>query len=325
MPGSDAVYRDKRVAAGQRLPALLGAVVRLRDTPCWLVPALTFGAICLDSALVSDLNTIAPIFSSGLFLLLAFRRFAGVPRSALTATQEVAPRLALWRIFAFMALHVAIIGTALAWSDAFRANHTPNQALLLAASKYLIFLPTIVLLPGAMWRSFGRLYRAEAVAAAIALVSFYPLRIFTMAWPWYGQVLGRSVYALSHLIIPSTHYVPTLTPTLLGPQLDVTIVFGCGGLQGIKLFQILFALLLVVDWKGLNRRKALPAYLGGLGAMLAANVIRITLLFVLGNTSLQNRVIEYHLTAGWMLFTLAFIAYLIPVYPWLMKGPAETA
>ena len=57
----------------------------------------------------------------------------------------------------------------------------------------------------------------------------------------------------------------------------------------------------------MNRRRAVAAYFGGLAAILVANAIRITLLFVLGNTRLRIQVIEYHLTAGWILFTLAFI------------------
>jgi hypothetical protein len=35
-------------------------------------------------------------------------------------------------------------------------------------------------------------------------------------------------------------------------------------------------------------------------------------------------VIEYHLTAGWLLFTLAFIVYLFAIYRWLLKTPEVT-
>ena len=61
------------------------------------------------------------------------------------------------------------------------------------------------------------------------------------------------------------------------------------------------------------------AYFGGLAAMLIANVLRITLLFALGNTSLQKPVLDYHLTGGWILFTLAFIAYLSIAYRWMLN------
>jgi exosortase/archaeosortase family protein len=324
MHSSDVFYRQERGPIGQLLLAFYRAFAQLRQTQYGTAVALTFGAVCLDSAVVSDLNTVAPAFSCGLFLLLMLRRLPAEAVSAQSTRLQTGVPLATWRLFCFFALHLSLIGAGLALGNVWREPHTTFQTALLAASKYLILLPTAILLPGSAWRSFGRIYRAEWVAALIALVSFYPLRIFTMAWPWYGQALGRSVYALCHLFVPSMGYVPALTPTLLGPNLDVTIVFGCGGLQGIKLFQILFALVLVVDWNQINRRRAVTAYFGGLAAMLIANAIRITLLFVLGNTRLRNHVIEYHLTAGWILFTLAFIVYLFAIYRWLMKTPEIT-
>jgi exosortase/archaeosortase family protein len=319
------LYGEERAPTGPLLPAIHRAFVQLRQTQYGAVLALTFVALCLDSALVSELNTVAPAFSCGLLLLLTLRRLTSEDASTRSTQRQTGRLVAPWRIFCFAALHLALIGAGLAMEGVWRGPHSTLQAALLTVAKYLILLPTAILLPGAAWRGFDRLYRAEWIAAAIALVSFYPLRIFTMAWPWYGQALGRSVYALSHLFVPSAHYAPALTPTLLGPNLDVTIVFGCSGLQGVKLFQMLFALVLVVDWNQLNRRRAVAAYFGGLAAMLIANAIRITLLFVLGNTSLQNRVIEYHLTAGWILFTLAFIVYLFTIYRWLLRKASDTA
>jgi exosortase/archaeosortase family protein len=324
MHSSDVLYRQERAPIGRLLLALHRALLQLRQTQFGVALALTLAAVCLDSALVSDLNTIAPAFSWGLLLLLVLRRLPAEALSTQSTRLQTGPPLATWRLFCFFALHLAVIGAGLAMGSVWRGPHTTFEAALLAASKYLILLPTAILLPGSAWRSFGRLYRAECVAAVIALVSFFPLRIFTMGWPWYGQALGRSVSALCHLFVPSMGYVPALTPTLLGPNLDVTIVFGCGGLQGIKLFQILFALVLVVDWNQMNRRRAIAAYFGGLAAMLIANVIRITLLFVLGNTRLRTQVIEYHLTAGWLLFTLAFVVYLFAIYRWLLKTPEVT-
>ena len=324
MSNSSVLYRQERAPTGRLLLALHRALSQLRQTQYGAAVALTFAAVCLDSALVSDLNTIAPAFSCGLLLLLMLRRLPAEAVSTQSTRLQTGLPLATWRLFCFFALHLSVIGAGLALGSVWRGPHSTFQAALLAASKYLILVPTAILLPGFAWRSFGRLYRAECVAAVIALVSFYPLRIFTMAWPWYGQALGRSVYALCHLFVPSMGYVPSLTPTLLGPNLDVTIVFGCSGLQGIKLFQILFALMLIVDWNQMNRRRAVAAYFGGLAAMLIANAIRITLLFVLGNTRLRTQVIEYHLTAGWLLFTLAFIVYLFAIYRWLFKTPEVT-
>jgi exosortase/archaeosortase family protein len=317
MAGSSAVDYREKVPSG--LPAAFRqTVARINQTPYWPVLALTLGAVCLVSWLVPDLNTVAPAFSCGLLLILALRSSA----NKLQSIGKAASPISLWRICSFLFLHLGLIGAGMALGGIWNRAHSSILAAALAASKYLVLAPTAVLLSRAAWRHFDRLYRAEWIAAAIALASFFPLRIFTMAWPWYGQALGHSVLALARLFVPGTQYVAALTPTLIGPNLEVTIVFGCSGLQGIKLFQMLFALVLVMDWNELNRRRAVAAYFGGLAAMLIANVIRITLLFVLGNTSLQNGVLEYHLTGGWILFTLAFIAYLLATYRWMLRKTA---
>lgn len=285
------------------------------------VALLTFAAVCADAAFVPELNTVAPAVSSGLFFLLMLRHRSGRSQSSRVESRRVS--VATWRVILFIAIHLAIIAVSLKSTSLWHGSHSASVSLFLAASKYLILLPTAVLLPAASWLDFGRAYRAEWVAAALAL-TFYPYRIFAMAWPWYGAALGQFVYILSHPFVSSISYVPALNPTILGPNLDVAIVFGCGGLQGIRLFQILFMLFVVVDWNGLNRRRAVAAYFGGLLVVLMTNVIRIALLLILGNTGLQSWVIEYHLTAGWVLFTLAFLAYLFVVYRWLLR-PGKSA
>lgn len=311
MPSSTHPQRRVLVLMAGRLQSLGRALKRTGS----IVALLTFVAVCADSALVPELNTVAPAVSCGLFLLLMLRRRSG--ESEASQFESRAASLATWRVFLFIVIHLAIIMTSLNLRSLWHLSHPAGVTLILSAAKYLILLPTAVLLPVVSWLDFCRTYRAECVAAAIAL-SFYPYKIFTMAWPWYGQALGRAVSTLSHPFVSSIDYVSMLDPTLQGPILDVTIVFGCGGLQGIRLFQILFMLIVVVDWNALNRRRAVAAYFGGLLMMLMTNAIRIALLFTLGNTGLQNRVLEYHLSAGWILFALAFMAYLLVVYRWLL-------
>ena len=164
----------------------------------------------------------------------------------------------------------------------------------------------------------SRLKSAELVVAAIALVSFFPHRLFLMAWPWYSQILGRVVQELSRPFVAGMQYIPSPSPTLVGPHLDVAILFLCSGLQAIKLFQLLFGLVVVVDWAALNRRRTLAAYLGGLGFMLLANSLRIALIFVIGNHVSAGAVVDYHVSAGWVFFTVVFWFYLLLAYRWIL-------
>jgi exosortase/archaeosortase family protein len=288
--------------------------VRARQEFAVAVCLLTFGAICLDYLLAPPLNTLTPAISSGLLLLLILRRKSSPAVTNIPASSH----FARWQVPLFFLLHLGIVSTVwlshLVAGLGSLAHRTPE--LVLAAAKYTVLLPTVVLLPRESWLRFGRLYRAECVAAAIALFTLYPYRLFVTAWPWYSQALGHTAYALAHPFVSGLQYSSLPLPFFAGPQLDVAIFFWCSGLQGVKLFQIFFILMLVVDWSVLNRRRALIGYFAGLAFMVMANVVRITLLVIAGN-SFPQFVAHHHVTAGWIFFTLALGLYITLGYGWL--------
>ena len=120
MHSSDALYRQERGPIGQLLLAPYRAFSQLRQTEYASAVALTFAAVCLDSALVSDLNTIAPAFSCGLLLLLMLRRLPAEAPSIQSTQLQTGPPLATWRLFCFFALHLSVIGAGLAMGGVWR-------------------------------------------------------------------------------------------------------------------------------------------------------------------------------------------------------------
>jgi exosortase/archaeosortase family protein len=195
-----------------------------------------------------------------------------------------------------------------------------NAAIVIAmaAAKYAVLLPTVVLLPTSGWRRFRRLYRPEWAAAVVALFTLFPYRVFKMAWPWYSQALGNCAYALASPFVSGLKYKAFPAPTILGPAMDVTVDFSCGGLGGVELFQVLFIIMIVLDWRALNRVRALAGYCCGLLMMLAANALRIALLVALGNRFSPDPVVHYHVFAGWIFSALVFTVYLLMMYQWLL-------
>jgi hypothetical protein len=67
-------------------------------------------------------------------------------------------------------------------------------------------------------------------------------------------VLERFVYFLADLVVPGIGYIRSLTPTLTGPDLDVTIILDCSGINGFELFDLLFVLVVILDWNRLCKR-----------------------------------------------------------------------
>ena len=67
------------------------------------------------------------------------------------------------------------------------------------------------------------------------------------------------------------------------------------------------------------------AYGAGLLAMLLDNAIRITSFVVLGNHGFAESVSRFHISAGWIFFSIVFLVYLSMTYGWLLgKRDAAT-
>jgi len=283
---------------------------------------LTFLAVTLDQLSAPALRTTSPLWATFCVLALIWRRGEVVPRPQLSAPGA---SLSAWRVALFALLHVTLVCAARAWlSDSPHAMSTATlNPWFLTALKFTVLLPTAALLPRASWRALGAIYRPEFAAALVVLFTFLPRRIMDALWPWYGQMLGRFVFFLSWPFAHPLGYVKASFPTITGPTLDVTILLACSGFDGIKLLDYLFAFVVLCDWNRLNKRRTLIAYLAGAAAMLLGNALRIVLMVVLGNRGLADSVERFHVSAGWMFFSAAFLVYLAVVYRWMLIRPAQ--
>jgi exosortase/archaeosortase family protein len=319
---SETVASNVRIHwAGNRLSSLLEIA---RREPAAVAFLVALSAICLDYAIAPVLNTVTPAFACALFLLLLWRR----NRSITNADQSLENHgVTLPRVLLFLLLHAGIVTLAIkAGSTTIQPSLAVHFSKSAAVAKYLVLLPAVFLMPLKQWRNIIRVYGAEFAASALVLLTVDPYRIFATAWPWYCQWLGRFSHALASPFVAGLAYIPLPTPTLIGPNLDVRILFACSGLEAIKLFQIVFAVMLVLDWTHLNKQRTFIAYFAGMAAMLVANAVRIALLAITGNLA-PRLAIQHHLTLGWIFFAFVAALLIIPLYSWVMprRVPAALA
>jgi exosortase/archaeosortase family protein len=189
-----------------------------------------------------------------------------------------------------------------------------------AALKLSVLLPTLLLLPLAQWRMLSRVYATEGIAALVVLFTFFPSRILGAIWPWYGQALGRLVFVFSSFFVHGLAYTSALMPALHGKDLDVTILLACSGISGIELFDYLFAFVVLMDWNRLRKGRTLLAYFAGIAVMFLSNALRISALVILGNRGFADAVVRFHLSAGWIFFSVVFLAYLCLTYRHLLTS-----
>lgn len=230
------------------------------------------------------------------------------------------------RLAAFLAAHSLLILSARSLSGTFQAvsGVMTFGGTLVAVCKLGVLAPTIILFSPAVWKKIATIYFPEAIAGLVVLLTFFPSRTLETIWPWYGQVLGRFVHTLARIFVPRLAYLADSNPTLSGPELDVTIVPECSGINGLELYDYLFGVVAFFDWNRLRKGRALTAYFAGLFAMLLGNAIRITSFVVLGNHGFAESVSRFHISAGWIFFSVVFLVYLSMTYSWML-GKRDTA
>jgi len=285
---------------------------------------LTLVAIAADQFFSPILHTTSPLWATAAFLLLVWRRQEKPPSPSETPGSF---SISKGRATAFVSLHIVLVAAAHWLTPALQplAGKVTFGGFLLAGVKLCVLIPTLLLLPFVEWKKVLRLYASEGIAALVVLITFFPRRALESIWPWYGQVLGQFVYSLSRLLVQGLGYIKDLAPTLTGPDLDVTIVQGCSGINGFELFDFLFSLVVVLDWNRLRKNRTLIAYFAGLLAMFLGNALRITVFVVLGNHGFAGSVMRFHISAGWIFFSAIFLAYLCLTYSWMLRGKNSSA
>lgn len=298
-----------------------------------LVLLLTLGAVAADQFAAPALYSSSPLWAVVACMALVWRR-GGVgynPHEQASTSDSSFEReiesgsfgFSLGRMAVFAAMHVALISAAriLQLSLTPIAGTFSLAGWIIAALKLLVLLPTLFLLPFARWRILARAYAAEIIAALVVLFTFFPSRILSTIWPWYGQVLGKLVFACSTLFVHGLTYTGALTPTLHGPDLDVTILLACSGISGIELFDYLFAFVALLDWNRLRKGRTLVAYFAGMAIMFVGNALRIAAFVIFGNRGFADAVARFHLSAGWIFFSGVFLVYLSLTYRRLLVTP----
>jgi exosortase/archaeosortase family protein len=301
--------------ASRDLTCAEGLAVR---PPLLLALGLTLLAIAADQYAAPILQTTSPLWATAACFLLIWRREA-LPRTPGNVAFEHA--LSISHVAAFFAAHILLIFLARLMTTTFQpAAGTPTVGgTLIAVSKLTVLMPTLLLLPLSRSKELITEYKDEIIAALVVLITFSPWRMLQAVWPWYGQVLGRFVYELSRFSVPSLGYVSDLSPTLTGPHLDITIIQGCSGINGFELFGYLFGVVTFLDWNRLRKSRALFAYFAGLLAVLVGNALRISSFVVFGNHGFADFVLRFHVSAGWIFFSVIFLLHLLVTYGWMLE------
>jgi exosortase/archaeosortase family protein len=281
-----------------------------RISPIVYASFLTLSAFTVDCIVVPELFRASTLWALAALFALVIRRGTSGAENELPGTCALARN----RILLFCGLHALLLSVLL----------FANPALP-TAMKFAVLLPTLALFPLKSWLIQLRAYRMEFLAALIVMITFFPSRFFNMIMPWYPDLLGHLVYRVVSIFVNGLTYVAGTQPVIGGPKLDVEIIYDCTGIEGVNLFDCLFALIMIAEWNRLNKLRAALCYVAGLASILAGNVLRIILFVLLANTVAP--VIgagRFHIHAGWVFFALIFVGFLAATYKWMLQSPSSS-
>jgi hypothetical protein len=98
----------------------------------------------------------------------------------------------------------------------------------------------------------------------------------------------------------------------------------CSGIESLFMFVGLFILLVVYEQKRLDFRKSAFVFFLGLIGTYILNIIRVTLLMVIGQKHPDFALGMFHSNAAWILFSVYVLVLMFCCYDWMKKGRVDS-
>ncbi len=207
-------------------------------------------------------------------------------------------------------------------------------SFLLTLLKYLINAVFVVFLLLAVFNlnffkeQFSKFRRQLPYFALLIPVYYFIIQGFQMIWRIFGEFVAKALYFLLNLSFDNVYInAKALTAPSLGVgNFRVGISEECSGIDSILLFLSLYAILFVLDWSRLNRKRMLILLIPGIMGTIAYNILRVYLLMLVGVfISPEFAVDVFHTNIGWVLFLVFFIIFWHYGSRWVYKKSQKKA
>lgn len=182
-----------------------------------------------------------------------------------------------------------------------------------------IFISLIIGIFGIQFiKTFYKQYKKELrIFLAFGIITYSLMNLVWNLWPYLSRIVTKvSQYLLSFLGPTST----IDTYTIIHKGFIVKIGEACSGIYSIFIFSALYLLAILLDWKKLNKIKAMLTFIPALIGAFLVNILRVFLLMVIGaNYSREIAVGLYHSYTGMIFFLIYFAIFWKLTYKWMKK------
>ena len=196
-------------------------------------------------------------------------------------------------------------------------------------SPWLFVLATILYVVGAWCVSvavFGLTFYREKVLALLFFIMlmyffFVLTEIFRQLWHFLAFTTARGSAWILHLFWDTAQFsINRADPTLAVEGFQVIIGTACSGIESLSFFMGLFIMLMVYEGDTFHKGRAAVVFVFGLAGTYVLNIVRISLIMIVGIFYPDFSVGLFHSQAGWVLFSVFILAMLFGCYKW-MKIP----
>ncbi|MEK6968150.1 MAG: archaeosortase/exosortase family protein [Nanoarchaeota archaeon] len=163
-------------------------------------------------------------------------------------------------------------------------------------------------------------FRKELFLSAVFFIIFTGFSYLVQnSWKLLSFTITRTEYFVMSLIFDNVKLYGNESLGIGGFVVNIGKV--CSGVESLMLFTSLYALIFFLDKKKLDTKRMLLLFIPGLIGDFFANILRITLILLLGVwINPQFAVGIFHTNAGWVLFILYFFVFWYFAYPWVKKS-----
>jgi exosortase/archaeosortase family protein len=179
----------------------------------------------------------------------------------------------------------------------------------------LIFFQTTAIFFGL---EFLKKQYKNAIALTTLLGIFYAITyLLNQIYKPLSLFAAKNVVNILNLFYTTANMYQGIDPRLTLENFSVQIGAACSGVDSLSLFIGLF-LLLVINEK-VDYKKASLVFIIGILSTIAINILRVTLIMIIGTKYPNFAVGLFHKQAGWILFSVFILALLFISYKWMLK------
>lgn len=154
--------------------------------------------------------------------------------------------------------------------------------------------------------------------AGFGIITALLMNLVWSLWPYLSRIVSEIVYFSLKMISNNVKFIEPRTLIING--FGAEIAEACSGIYSIFLFSSFYILIIFLDWKKINKKKAgllfLPAVIGA----FLVNIIRVFMIMVLGAyTSEELALGLYHSYSGMIFFLIYFAIFWLLFYNWMKK------